>query len=181
MHKIFFEKYYFIEKIYKSNLDKQCKNTTIIYRNYEKNYDLDEILYLRNYCKKRNLRFLVSNNIGLSIKLDLEGAYIPSFNNSYRHLSYNFKQKFEIIGSAHNLKEIKIKERQGVSKIFISSIFKENSNFLGLNKFKIVSNYSKKKIIALGGVSKKNLELIKLTKSIGFAGISYFQGIKKGP
>ena len=85
------------------------------------------------------------------------------------------------MGSAHNLKEIRVKEKQKVMIIFISSIFKYNQNFLGLNKFKLISNLSKIKIIALGGVSRKNKRLIKLTKSIGFAGISYFENKKKGP
>ena len=86
-----------------------------------------------------------------------------------------------LIGSAHNLNEIKVKEKQKVKKIFISSIFKENKNFLGLNKFKIISNLSRIQIVALGGISKKNKKLIKLTKSVGFAGISYFESKKKGP
>ena len=46
----------------------------------------------------------------------------------------------------------------------ISSIFKENKNFLGLNKFKLISNLSRIKIIALGGISQNNKKLIKLTK-----------------
>ena len=35
-----------------------------------------------------------------------------------------------MLGSAHNLKEIKIKQRQKVKKIFISSLFKRNKNYL---------------------------------------------------
>ena len=85
------------------------------------------------------------------------------------------------MGSAHNLKEIRVKEKQKVRIIFISSIFKDNQNFLGLNKFKIISNLSKIQIIALGGISKNNRKLIKLTKSVGFAGISYFENKKKAP
>ena len=85
------------------------------------------------------------------------------------------------MGSAHNLKEIRVKEKQKVRIIFISSIFKENQNFLGLNKFKLISNLSRMKIIALGGISKNNKKLVKLTKSIGYAGISYFENKKKGP
>ena len=54
------------------------------------------------------------------------------------------------------------------------------TNFLGLNKFNLLSNYSRKDVIALGGVSKQNIKVINLTKSIGFAGISYFRQ-KKGP
>ncbi len=181
MHKIDFKKYYFIEKFNKSNIDKQDKNTTIIYRNYKKKYDQSEILKFKNFCKKRGLKFFLSNNIKLSIKLDLDGAYIPSFNNEYSHLSYLMKNDFMLIGSAHNLKEIRVKEKQKVKKIFISSIFKENKNFLGLNRFKIVSNLSRIKVIALGGISKNNKKMIKLTKSVGFAGISYFENKKKGP
>ena len=123
---------------------------------------------------------MLSNNIKLSIKLDLDGAYIPSFNKDYLHLSYFLKKNFILIGSAHNLKEFRIKEKQNVNQIFLSSLFKKNNNYLGINKFKILSNYTNKKIIALGGISK-NFRLIKLTKSIGIAGISYFENKKKAP
>ena len=111
----------------------------------------------------------------MSLKLGLDGAYIPSFNQSYKHLSYSLPQNFLILGSAHNIQEIKIKEIQKVNLIFISSLFKKNKNFLGRNKFKILSNYTKKKIIVLGGVSKKNIKKIKLLNCVGFAGISYFE------
>ena len=181
MHKKVFKKYYFIEKFNKSNIDKQDKNTAIIYRNYKKKYNQIEILKFKNICKKRRLKFFLSNNIKLSIKLNLDGAYIPSFNNEYSHLNYAMKRSFMLIGSAHNLKEIRVKEKQKVKKIFISSIFKENKNFLGLNRFKILSNFSRIQIIALGGISDNNKKLINLTKSFGFAGISYFENKKKAP
>ena len=181
MHNKDFKKYYFINKFNKSNLDKQDKNTLIIYRNYKKKHDQNEILKFKNFCKKKRLKFLLSNNIKLSIKLNLDGAYIPSFNKEYYHLNYLMRRNFMLIGSAHNLKEIRIKEKQKVKEIFISSIFKENKNFLGLNKFKIVSNFARIQIIALGGISKNNKKLVKLTKSVGFAGISYFENKKKAP
>ena len=57
----------------------------------------------------------------------------------------------------------------------MSSLFKKNNNFLGLNKFKIFSNYTKKNIIALGGISKKNIKKLNLINIIDFAGISYFE------
>ena len=180
MHKRFLKLYYFIEEFKKSIIDKQSLNTAIIYRNYKKNYKITEIISIRDYCRKKNIKFFLSNNIKLSINLNLDGAYLPSFNESLVHLNYNFKKNFVLIGSAHNLKEIRVKERQKVKEIFLSSLFKDNGNFLGLNKFNILSNYSKKNIVALGGISKENINLINLTKSIGFAGISYFRQ-KKGP
>ena len=85
------------------------------------------------------------------------------------------KKKFKIIGSAHNLKEIKTKEMQKVSKIILSSLFKKNKNFLGIFKFKLLSRLTKKDVVALGGISRKNLKMLKVLDNQEFAGISYFE------
>jgi len=122
-----------------------------------------------------NIKFILSNNVKLSLKLNLDGAYIPSFNKRFEHLAYSYPKNFLILGSAHNLKEIRTKEIQKVKSIFISSLFKQNKNFLGINKFKILNNYTKKKIIALGGVSKTNIKKLNLLICFGFDGISYFE------
>ena len=169
-------KYYFINKFETNNINKQDSQTDIIYRNYaSKRLDEKLILKIKKYCKKRGLKFFLSNNVKLAIKLDLDGAYIPSFNKDTKHLSFSFKKKFLLIGSAHNNREIKIKEKQNINILFLSSVFKKNKNYLGFNRFKLLSKFTKKKIVALGGISKKNLKKIKLLKCFGFAGISYFK------
>jgi thiamine-phosphate pyrophosphorylase len=176
MHYNLITKYYFISNFDTNNINQQNKKTIIIYRNYSsKKIDKTKILKLRNYCKKKGLKFYLSNDIKLAIKLKLDGAYIPSFNKKFDHLSYYYKKNFEIIGSAHNNKEIKIKELQKVNTIFLSSLFKKNKNHLGINKFKLLSNLTNKKIVALGGISNKNLNKLKLINLNGFAGISYFE------
>ena len=170
------KKYYFINKFDTNNIDKQDKQTAIIYRNYlTKTPDQTLILKIKKYCKKKSIKFYLSNNIKLAIKLDLDGIYIPSFNRSVKHLAYSYKKNFKIIGSAHNLKEIRIKEIQNVRKIFLSSLFKKNKNFLGINKFKLLSKYTKKKIVVLGGISRGNLKKLSLLKNSEFAGISFFE------
>ena len=170
------QKYYFINKFDTNNIDKQDKQTTIIYRNYLTNtHDQTLILKIKKYCKKKSIKFYLSNNIKLAIKLGLDGAYIPSFNKSLKHLAYSYKKNFRIIGSAHNLREIRTKEIQNVRKIFLSSLFKKNNNYLGLYKFLNLICLSKKKFVALGGVSKKNKKVIDMIKLWGFAGISYFK------
>ena len=180
MHKIKISKYYFISKFDTNHIDKQDKNTIIIYRNYDLKNHLRTIIKLKKYCIKKNLKFFLSNDVKLAINLNLDGAYIPSFNTSLEHLSYSFTKKFILLGSAHNHKEMKIKEIQKVCIIFLSSIFKKNKNYLGINKFKLLSKVTNKQIIALGGISNKNLKKLKLIDSVGFAGISYFEE-KKGP
>jgi len=133
------------------------------------------ILKIKNHCKKKGIKFYLSNNIQLAIRLDLDGAYIPSFNKDIKHLSYSLKKKFKIIGSVHNLREIRMKEIQKVDKIFLSSLFKKNKNYLGINKFKLLSKLTKKEIIVLGGISKKNIKKLKILNQSKFAGISYFE------
>ena len=175
MHNILPNKYYFISKFDTNYIDKQNKDTAIVYRNYNTNNNKNTILLFKKYCKKKGYKFYVSNNIKLAIHLNLDGAYIPSFNKKTNHLSYSLPKNFLIIGSAHNNLEIKIKEKQGVSIIFLSSLFKKNSKYLGINRFRLLPKLTNKKVIALGGISKKNLKKIKLLSCFGFAGISFFE------
>ena len=169
-------KYYFINKFDTNYIDKQDKQTIIIYRNYStKTLSEDLILTIKKYCNKKKIKFYLSNNIKLAIKLNLDGVYIPSFNKNFKHLSYSLKRNFKIIGSAHSLKEIRIKEKQKVEAIFLSSLFKKNKNFLGINKFKKIAGLTRKHVIALGGISIKNQSKLNLLNQSDFAGISYFE------
>ena len=169
-------KYYFINKFDTNYIDKQDKQTIIIYRNYStKTLSEDLILTIKKYCNKKKIKFYLSNNIKLAIKLNLDGAYIPSFNKNFKHLSYSLKKNFKIIGSAHCLKEIRIKEKQKVEAIFLSSLFKKNKNYLGINKFKKIAGLTRKNVIALGGISIKNQSKLNLLNQSDFAGISYFE------
>ena len=112
--------------------------------------------------------------------MKLNGAYLPSFYKDFKHLSYKMNSSFEILGSAHNIKEIRFKETQKVNFIFLSSIFKKNNNYLGIYKFKILKKLTKRKVLALGGISRINKKKVKLLDCYGFSGISYFEQ-KKGP
>ena len=136
---------------------------------------MNTIIKFKEYCKKKNYNFYLANNTKLAINLNLDGAYIPSFNKKINHLSFSKQKKFVLIGSAHNNKEIKTKETQGVKIIFLSSIFKKNKNYLGINRFRLLSKLSKKKVVALGGISFQNLKKLSLLKCSGFAGISFFE------
>ena len=87
------KKYYFINKFDTNDINKQDKQTIIIYRNY--NLGKHEELFIKkikNYCKKKKIKFYLSNDIKLAIKLNLDGAYIPAFNKNLNHLAYSFKK-----------------------------------------------------------------------------------------
>ena len=90
MHYQLSTKYYFINSFDTNNIKEYDKGTIIIYRNYSQiKLDINKILKLKNFFKKKGHKFLIANNIKLAIKLRLDGAYIPSFNKEFYHLSYS--------------------------------------------------------------------------------------------
>ena len=172
MHKLIF---YFIDEFKKKHLINLDKNISIIYRNYNKIYNENEVLEIKKFCLSTNRSLFISNNVHLANKLKLDGIYIPSFNKDFSILR-KIDKRLKIIGSAHNIKEIMNKKKQKVELIFISPIFKvkKKTEFLDINRFNILSKAIKKKVIALGGINNQNIKKIKMVNCSGFAGISYF-------
>ena len=172
--------YTYIENFNANFINNLSKDVSIIYRNYKEN-NINHILKIKKLCKKKKIKFYISNNIRLAIKLNIDGAYIPAFNKSFTHNSYNLKKNFGLIGSAHNLSEIRIKEKQGVSAIFISSIFKNDKSdkFLGIYKFLNLKKLTTKNVVGLGGIDKNNIKKIKLLHIDNIASISMFKEFKK--
>ena len=84
---------------------------------------MHEIDKFKNFCKKNNKKFLISNYFDIAKKHKLDGFYIPAFNNKI-YLNLDNKSNFIIIGSAHNLKELRIKEKQGVQLSILSPLYK---------------------------------------------------------
>ena len=152
------------------------KNTSIIYRNYQNPVDEKLILKIKNFCKKKGIKLYLSNNIKLAMKLNLDGAYIPSFNKNIEHNTYAIKKNFMLMGSAHNLKEIREKEKQRVKYIFISPLFysKKNSSFLGIYRFLLLKKQTLVKTVCLGGINLNNIKKIKLLNINTIAGINLF-------
>jgi len=113
----------------------------------------------------------------LAIKNNLDGVYIPSFNKNLNYRILQKRKNFLVMGSAHKIDEIKIKEKQGIELLFISPIFNSNKykKSLGIVKFNLLSRITKIKIVALGGVNKKNLSLLKMTNINAISGIRFIE------
>jgi len=173
--------YYFINKFDKNNINKLNKNIALIYRNYNKYLDKSLIIKIQKYCRIKKRKFFLANNAKLAFNLGLDGVYLPSFNNDLKHINYPKQKDFIIMGSAHNYKEIKKKELQKVDIIFIASLFNKKKTYLGINKFMILTKLTRKKIIALGGINKRNLKKLNLLNIYGYSGINLFSSKKNGP
>ena len=177
MHIKNFKKYYFINKFKKTHLINLNKNISFIWRNKEEDHT-QTLTELSKFCKENGRKFYISNDIKLAIKINANGVYISSTNKNLNYRLFKVKKKFRILGSAHNWKEIKIKELQNVDEIFLSPLFKRKKNpqlkifkYLNLKKSTFMKDISR--------INNQNIKKLKLINPYGFAGISYFY--KKRP
>ena len=105
MHFNNLKKFYFIDEFNKDHLKNLDNNTAIIYRNYTKKYDKSLIFEIKKFCKSKNLKFFLANDINLAIELRLDGIYIPAFNKKINIIKSKIHNLMSL-GSAHNIKEI---------------------------------------------------------------------------
>ena len=153
---------------------------SIIYRNHNKIDNLNDLSNFRRQCRLKAIKFYIANNNALAVSLNSDGIYLSSFNKKLNVLSYK-KTKYEIIGSAHNFKEISLKKKQGCSFIFLSKLFTvdydKKAPFLGVIKF---NNFLKisRNLIPLGGIKPENLNNLRNISCKGFAILSE---VKKKP
>ena len=107
----FKKKYFFIiESIKDLNLEniKKNKKFIVIYRNSKKNENLKSLKEFKNKCSLKSIKLFIANDINLAVAIRADGIYISSWNKSFKscHL---VKSGYDIIGSAHNFREITLK------------------------------------------------------------------------
>ena len=172
--------YYFIDEFNKNEIEKLSPKISLIYRNYEKINNAKELKKLVLFCKNKRRKVYISNNLKAAIKYNFDGLYLPSFNSSlgFRNI---VRRNFEILGSAHNIIELKIKERQGCSTIFLSPIFEnvKKKKYLDITKANLLRNLTNNRIVLLGGINFKTLRRLKMCSPNGIAAISWIK--KNGP
>ena len=180
-----FKKKYFliIESIKDLNLRniKKHNKFNIIYRNFKKSENIDDIKKFRKQCKLKQINFFIANNFRLAIAIKADGLYVSAFNKDLKTLHYK-KRNFSIIGSAHNMKEIKLKILQGCNYILLSKLFKvdydDKAPHLGIIKFNIFCNKISKNFVALGGIK---IEKLNYLKHINCKSIAILSELKKKP
>ena len=160
------KKYFFIIESIKDIELKHIKNFgkfNVIYRNNIKE-NISKLKEFRLNCKLKKIPFFIANDIKLLKKLKADGLYISAYNRKL-NLSY-LSECFEIIGSAHNVREVNIKKKQNCSHIFLSRIFETSYPYkkghLGVVKFNLFSKLVRTKLVPLGGIKLSNLLKLKI-------------------
>ena len=169
--------YYFIDKFDRNEILSLNKKINIIYRNYKEINICTIIKKIKELCNQTGRKLYISNNLKIALKFNLDGLYLPAFNNKLNYKNINSRENFKVIGSAHNYQEIKVKEKQGCKEIFITPIFYnlKNKSYLDVVRFNQLDLTTKINSIALGGINGENLKKLKCTKVTGFASISWIK------
>ena len=162
---IYKKQYFFIIESIKDIDLKNIKNLgkyNIIYRNNSPE-NIKILKKFRHECKIRKIQFFIANNINLIKNLKADGLYISAYNKNLSLI--HLRNKFKVIGSAHNIKEINLKKLQGCSVIILSRLFrttyKNKIDFLGVIKFNLLSKLTNVSLTPLGGINLKNLNNLK--------------------
>ena len=176
MHKYLPNLFVLLDKYNNQIFENNITKIGVIYRNYDDPKREIELIKIAKACKKKRFQLFVSNDIKLAFRVGADGIYIPSFNKTKNFLNLE-RKNFVILGSAHNQKEIRVKISQKCRAICLSPIFyvEKSKKFLGVHKFNFLSNASKVKFIALGGIAESNIRKLKLLRMSGFGGIRIFK------
>ena len=97
MHYFNLQKFQFIDDLNINSISEDTTNLSIIYRNYTKKLKSKELIKIKQYCKKKRIKFYISNNIEECLKYDLDGLYIPAFNK--KRLTNNFSENMRPVCS----------------------------------------------------------------------------------
>ena len=175
MHFNNLQKFQFIDNLNINIISKDTTNLSIIYRNYTKKIKSKELIKIKEFCKKRGVKFYISNKIEECLKYNLDGIYIPSFNRRNLVKKMNIRKQI-IIGSAHNVIEVRKKIEQGCKIIFLSPLFKTYKlKYLGIPRFNLIKMSFKNKFVALGGINQENITKTKMLNIYGVSGIKMYK------
>jgi thiamine monophosphate synthase len=171
--------YLYIENTESIAIDflKKNKKISIIYRNHGIPEDLIKLGSFRNKCKAKKFKFYIANDFKLAKYCKADGLYLSAYNTKI----YSFR-RYNLIGAAHNFKEIYQKIKQGCTTIILSRLFKttykDKKGHLGTIRFNLIKKNYIVNLVPLGGINNNNLLSLNLVNSNGFALLSE---IKKKP
>ena len=131
-----------------------------------------------NICKKYDASYIINDYSNFSLNKYCDGIQLTS-NNLKEIRKMNLDKRYILIGSCHNIDEIKICNNLEVNLILISPVFStSNKTGIGWKKFKELVNESKIPVFALGGLKyPDDLENVKINGGVGIAASKYFYSL----
>lgn len=153
--------------------------TIIQYRN--KSFSPDQIhepVLIREFCKNRNIPFLINDNIDLAVKVMADGVHLGQDDKS-PELARKILGKNAIIGATvSNLEELAATDLShcdymGTGPVFPTSTKADAKPVKGLTGFKQVADIAPVPVVAIGGITDKTAPSCFEYGASGIAVVSY--------
>ena len=152
----------------------------VILRDYDLESRLELGQALKYICEKRSIKFLVADDVTLSLMVNADGIHIPEY--ALHNVPSIRKEHpdYFITASAHNEAAIKHALEVGVDAVLLSPIFPTKSHpetfkdinlTIGLDALKTICSKYEVPIYALGGITRETAPDLNNSGIIGIAAI----------
>lgn len=150
----------------------------------EKHAEFEEFLNLayeiRDICKKYNVPFVINDNLEITLQADADGVHIGQSDESLAAAREKLGPD-KIIGvSVQTVEQALAAERGGADYLGIGSVFSTSTKLdavkLSLDTLREITKAVKIPTVAIGGISKDNIALLRDTGVDGVAVVSAIFG-----
>ena len=140
----------------------------------------EEALIIKEICQKYQIPFIINDDVQLCQQLDLDGVHIGQDDLSLKE-ARRILGEDKIIGvSAHNVEEAKLAYENGASYLGVGAMFttqtKTNVVQTSLKTLQDICESVDIPVVAIGGISKNNIQQLAGTKISGVAVVSAIFG-----
>ena len=168
-----------ISKNYFKKIEKILDHGVKILRFRSKNLSEDQYCVIAKkiykLCQKYNSLFIISDLNNFNKNKYCDGVHLTSNNILHGNIKA-ISSNYIIIGSCHNINEIKICNKLKFKFVVISPVLNTGGKTgIGWNNFKKLTDTSNIPVFALGGMDyKRDINIVKRFGGVGIASISYF-------
>ncbi len=150
----------------------------------EKNLDeesfLREGMILKELCKRRNVPFVINDNVELAVKIDADGVHVGQEDMEASEVR-RIVGWDKIIGvSAQTVEQAVMAEKHGADYIGVGAVFstgsKDDAAEVTLEALKAICAAVKIPVIAIGGITEENVRELSGSGICGIAVISALYG-----
>lgn len=169
-----------------SQVEKSLKGGATFIQLREKNLDeehfLEEAKQLKELCKKYNVPFVINDNVDIALAIDADGVHVGQSDME----AGNVREKLgpdKIIGvSAQTVEQAILAEKRGADYLGVGAVFpttsKDDAAEVSHETVKAICDAVNIPVIAIGGISKKNVSEL---SNLGLCGIAVISAIYAQP
>lgn len=137
---------------------------------------LEEALEVKEICRKYHVPLIINDNVEIARKADADGVHVGQSDMAAKNVR-EILGSDKIIGvSAATVEEARTAQLQGADYLGVGAVFptstKDNTRDVNYEKLKAICESVEIPAVAIGGITKDNLSLLKGSKIAGIAVVS---------